>query len=160
VGMAAIFPEAPDLKTFWGNVLAGVDAVKEVPASRWNAALYFDPESMNGDKTPCKWGGFIPEIQFDPLSFGIPPKSLPSIDPVQLLSLEVARRALADAGYLEREFDRERTSVIFGSEGGTDLSSAYGFRSLYPQLLGELPQKLAEHLPTLSEDSFAASCPT
>ncbi|HEX4620601.1 MAG TPA: beta-ketoacyl synthase N-terminal-like domain-containing protein, partial [Myxococcaceae bacterium] len=131
------------------------DSVFEVPKTRWNADFYYDPDSTNGDKTPCKWGGFLPEVTFDPLSFGIPPKSLPSIDPVQLLSLEVARRALADAGYLEREFDRERTSVIFGAEGGTDLSTAYGFRALYPQLLGEMPEKLAEHLPALSEDSFA-----
>src|SRR5208283_2743075 len=78
-----------------------------------------------------------------------------SIDPVQLISLEVARRALADAGYVEREFDRERTSVIFGAEAGTDLSTAYGFRAMYPQLLGAMPEKLAEHLPSLSEDSFA-----
>jgi acyl transferase domain-containing protein/NAD(P)H-dependent flavin oxidoreductase YrpB (nitropropane dioxygenase family)/NAD(P)-dependent dehydrogenase (short-subunit alcohol dehydrogenase family) len=155
VGMASLFPDAPDLKSFWANVLGGVDSVREVPADRWNAELYFDSSSTNGEKTPCKWGGFLPDVPFDPLSFGLPPRSLSSIDPVQLLSLEVARRALADAGYLEREFDRERTSVIFGTESGTDLSAAYTFRALYPQLLGPMPEELAEHLPTLSEDSFA-----
>jgi acyl transferase domain-containing protein/NAD(P)H-dependent flavin oxidoreductase YrpB (nitropropane dioxygenase family) len=155
VGMACLFPGAPDLKTYWANVVGGVDSIQEVPRARWNPDVYYDPESMNGEKTPCKWGGFLADVPFDPLSFGVPPKSLSSIDPVQLLSLEVARRALADAGYMEREFDRERTSVIFGAEAGTDLSTAYGFRALYPQLLGAMPEKLAEHLPSLSEDSFA-----
>ncbi|MHB1845698.1 MAG: beta-ketoacyl synthase N-terminal-like domain-containing protein, partial [Deltaproteobacteria bacterium] len=155
IGMAGIFPGAPDLKTFWSNVVGGVDSVTEVPRARWNPDLYYDPESTDGEKTPCKWGGFLPQIPFDPLSFGIPPKSLPSIDPAQLLSLEVARRALGDAGYLERELDRERTSVIFGAEGGNDLSTSYGFRNLFPQLLGPLPPKLDAHLPTLTEDSFA-----
>jgi acyl transferase domain-containing protein len=73
---------------------------------------------------------------------------------VQLLSLEAARRALDDAGYGERPFNRERTSVIFGAEAGTDLSSAYGFRALLPGYLGELPPELDEHLPRLTEDSF------
>ncbi len=154
VGMSAIFPDAPDLKTFWANVLGGLDSVREVPRARWNPELYYDPASTGGDKTPCKWGGFLPEIPFDPISYGIPPSSLPAIDPAQLLALEAARRALQDAGYHEREFDRERTSVIFGAEGGNDLSNAYGFRNLYPQLLGPLPEKLAEHLPSLTEDSF------
>jgi acyl transferase domain-containing protein/NAD(P)-dependent dehydrogenase (short-subunit alcohol dehydrogenase family)/acyl carrier protein len=73
---------------------------------------------------------------------------------VQLLALEVAKRALEDAGYGDRAFDRERTSVIFGAEAGTDLSSAYGFRALYPQYAGPIPPALDEHLPVLTEDSF------
>ena len=38
----------------------------------------------------------------------MPPASLPSIEPVQLLALEVARGALDDAGYADRPFPRER----------------------------------------------------
>ncbi|MHB8418730.1 MAG: SDR family NAD(P)-dependent oxidoreductase [Myxococcales bacterium] len=155
VGMACVLPGAPDLRSYWANVVGGVDSITEVPRARWNPEIYFDADSQDGAKTPSKWGGFLPEVPFDPLSFGLPPRSLSSIDPAQLLALEVARRALADAGYQEREFDRERTSVIFGAETGTDLSAAYGFRALYPQLLGPLPEKLDAHLPQLSEDSFA-----
>src|SRR5262249_44954733 len=107
-----------------------------------------------GRKTPCKWGGFLDDIPFDPLAYGIPPKSLTAIEPVQLLSLEIARRALADAGYAERAFDRARCAVIFGAEAGTDLSSAYNFRAMFPQYVGPLPQTLDQALPRLSEDSF------
>ena len=74
---------------------------------------------------------------------------------MQLLALEVAARALADAGYGSgRPFDRDRTSVIFGAEAGTDLASAYSLRSAFPAYFGELPAALDEHLPTLTEDSF------
>ncbi|MDF1563271.1 MAG: SDR family NAD(P)-dependent oxidoreductase [Deltaproteobacteria bacterium] len=154
VGMASIFPGAPDLPRYWSNVVLGVDSVTEVPASRWNQELYYDPDSQDGQRTPSKWGGFLSPIDFDPLAFGIPPNSLAAIEPVQLLALEVARRALIDAGYGERDFDRERTSVIFGAEAGTDLSAAYGFRNLYRQYLGELPEALDRALPSLTEDSF------
>jgi acyl transferase domain-containing protein len=75
-------------------------------------------------------------VPFDPLTFGIPPRSLLSIEPVQLLSLEVARRALADAGYASRALRSGAHRVVFGAEAGTDLSSAYGFRAIYPQLAG------------------------
>jgi len=154
VGMASIFPGAPDLESFWRNIVTGQDAITEVPKERWNPAAYYDPAGT-GDKTPSKWGGFLDEVAFDPASFGIPPRSLAAIEPVQLLALEVSRRALGDAGYLEREFERERTSVIFGAEAGTDLSAAYGFRASFRTLLGEMPQELDETLPKLTEDSFA-----
>ncbi len=154
IGIACIFPDAPDRHAYWANITSGRSSITEVPKERWDAAIYYDPEAPAGEKSSSKWGGFLPTISFDPLAYGIPPRSLSAIEPVQLLALEVARRAIDDAGYGERPFDRERTAVIFGAEAGTDLSSAYGFRALYPQYAGPIPPALDEHLPTLTEDSF------
>ncbi len=153
VGMAAMFPQAPTLSTFWSNILAGVDSVTEVPASRWDPAVYFDADGGDG-KTPSKWGGFLPPIPFDPLRFGIPPRSLGSIEPTQLLALEVADQALRDAGYDTRPFDRQRTAVIFGAEAGSDLSNAGVLRNVLPSYIGDLPPELDAQLPRLTEDSF------
>ncbi|WP_405888788.1 SDR family NAD(P)-dependent oxidoreductase [Streptomyces sp. NBC_01136] len=153
VGMACMFPGAPDLATFWANVLAGANAVTEVPATRWDADLYHAPDGA-GEKTPSRWGGFLPEIPFEPLRYGIPPASLPAIEPVQLLALEAARRALEDSGYGSRSFDRARASVVFGAEAGSDLSNAMTLRSVLPAYLGGLPPALDEQLPRLTEDSF------
>ncbi|WP_238438669.1 beta-ketoacyl [acyl carrier protein] synthase domain-containing protein, partial [Frankia nepalensis] len=174
VGMAAVFPGAPDLETFWANIVGGVDAVTEVPADRFDADLFYAPDAFvkdAGKMTPSKWGGFLPPIPFDALAYGIPPRSLRSIETGQLLALEVAARALRDAGYdvaqgqdragaaqgrarAGRSFDRSRTSVVFGAEAGADLSGAYGLRAGYRALVGDLPPELAEHLPELDEDSF------
>ncbi|MFE3055843.1 SDR family NAD(P)-dependent oxidoreductase [Nocardia sp. NPDC059239] len=167
IGMAGVFPEAGDLARYWTNIVNGVDTITEVSPDRWDPELYFDPEAVGragGRKTPSKWGGFLPDVPFDALDFGIPPASLAAIEPVQLLALEVAVRALRDAGYRAlddgagggtgREFDRERVSVVFGTEAGTDLGTAYGFRALFPGYFGNLPQALDAHLPALTEDSF------
>ncbi len=157
IGMAATFAGAPDTARYWSNVVAGVDAITEVPADRWDADRYYDPDAFLNDagrKTPSRWGGFLPEVPFDALAYGIPPTSLASIEPGQLLSLEMAARALADAGYADREFDRARTSVVFGAEGGTDLATAYGFRALWQTYVGDLPPVLDDHLPAYTEDSF------
>ncbi|MFF7241015.1 SDR family NAD(P)-dependent oxidoreductase [Streptomyces collinus] len=151
VGMACMFPGAADLATFWANVVAGHDAVTEVPADRWDPAVHH-----TAGATASKWGGFLPRIPFDPLSYGIPPASLGSIEPVQLLSLEAARRALDDAGYGERgrAFDRSRTSVVFGAEAGSDLSNAVTLRAVLPSYYGEVPEGIEAQLPRLTEDSF------
>ncbi|MEU2421552.1 SDR family NAD(P)-dependent oxidoreductase [Streptomyces sp. NPDC007851] len=151
VGMACMFPQAPDLAAFWANVVAGHDAVTEVPPDRWDPAVHHADGS-----TASKWGGFLPPIPFDPLGYGIPPASLGHIEPVQLLALEAARRALDDAGYGERGrgFDRARTSVVFGAEAGSDLSNAATLRAVLPSYYGKVPEGLADQLPGLTEDSF------
>ncbi|SFQ69834.1 Acyl transferase domain-containing protein [Amycolatopsis arida] len=155
VGMACVYPESKDLAAYWRTVVTGVDAVGDVPPDRWDTSLYHDPDpALAGRRTPSTCGGFLPATPFDALAYGIPPTSLGSIEAVQLLALEVATRALADAGYADREFDRERCSVIFGAEAGSDLANTYGFRSLYPGYHGELPGELDAHLPELTEDSF------
>jgi acyl transferase domain-containing protein/NAD(P)H-dependent flavin oxidoreductase YrpB (nitropropane dioxygenase family)/acyl carrier protein len=153
VGIACIYPDAPDAPTFWSNVVLGKSSIREVPRERWNPDLYFDPRGT-GDKTPSKWGAFVAPTVIDPGAYGIPPRSLASIDPVQMLSLEVARRALDDAGYAEKPFDRERASVIFGAEAGADLTSAYGFRASFAQYFADMPPELDACLPKLTEDSF------
>ncbi|WP_371273139.1 SDR family NAD(P)-dependent oxidoreductase [Streptomyces sp. MUSC 14] len=151
VGMACMFPQAPDLAAFWANIVAGRDAVTEVPPDRWDPAVHHA-----AGNTASKWGGFLPRIPFDPLRYGIPPASLGSIEPVQLLSLEAARRALEDAGYGERgrAFDRARTSVVFGAEAGSDLSNAVTLRAVLPAYYGRVPDGIEEQLPRLTEDSF------
>ena len=154
IGMACMFPQAPDLPTFWANILGGRDSVDEVPPDRWDPAVHYSADKDGA--TPSKWGGFLPRIPFDPLRYGIPPASLGSIEPVQLLALEAARRSLEDAGYGDRgrEFDRARTSVVFGAEAGSDLSNATTLRAVLPSYYGKIPQGIEEQLPTLTEDSF------
>ncbi len=153
VGMACIYPGARNIEEFWSNILAGKDWVTEVPDTRWNKELYYDPTVSDGSKSHSKWGGFIPKIDFDPVAFGIPPQSLAAIDPTQLLSLLVAKQALENAGY-GADVNRENVSVIIGAEGGNDLANNYGFRSLFTQFFGEIPKELDDALPKLTEDSF------
>jgi acyl transferase domain-containing protein/NAD(P)H-dependent flavin oxidoreductase YrpB (nitropropane dioxygenase family) len=162
VGMAAIFPGAADLPTFRENALRGVDAIVEVPPDRWDWRPYYDPDPKAPDKIVSKWGGFVPDVPFDPLRYGMPPASLPSIEPAQLLVLEAVRAALDDAGYAERAFPRERTAVVLGMGGGAaQLAMSYAFRSYLPMLESAAPQsgpdarRRAEALlPQWTEDSF------
>lgn len=157
VGMDGFFPGAIGLDQFWASIVAGSDAVTEVSDERWDVAKYYDADAFTKDagrKTPSRWGGFLSPVGFDPLAYGIPPASLAAIEPVQLLALEVAARALADAGYADRAFDRSRASVVFGAESGNELAGAYGIRAFLPQIFGAVPAGLEDWLPALTEDSF------
>ena len=162
VGMAAILPGAGDVRTFWENTLRKQDAVTEVPADRWDWRLYYDADPKAADKVVSKWGGFVPDVPFDPLRYGMPPTSLPSIEPVQLLLLEAARAAIADAGYTDRPFARDRTAVVLGMGGGAaQLAMGYAFRSYLPMLDAVTPNAgraaldaCQGLLPEWTEDSF------
>lgn len=154
VGMECIFPGAKNLDEFWRNIILGKDSVTEVPDERWNKDLYYKPDSDEADVSHSKWGGFIPKIDFDPLAFGIPPQSLAAIEPTQLLTLLVAKRAMEDAGYGEKHVNRENISVIIGAEGGNDLANSYSFRGYYKQVFGELHEEVKEAFPHTTEDSF------
>ncbi|MEV4831356.1 SDR family NAD(P)-dependent oxidoreductase [Micromonospora sp. NPDC049257] len=159
VGMACMLPGSPDLDSFWRTVLSGVDTVTEVPADRWDTDHYYAPEvgpGQTGRISVSKWGGFIDPVPFDAIGYGIPPAALSSIDPTQLLALEVSHRALVDAGYAYDApgADHARTGVVFGAEAGSDMGHAQTLRTMLPAYLGEVPEQMQELLPTVTEDSF------
>ncbi|GHT66523.1 polyketide synthase [Bacteroidia bacterium] len=157
IGMDCLFPEASNVDEFWSNIVTGKDCIKEVPDIRWNKKVFYREDNLlDPNYLACKTGGFVPTVDFNPMDFGMTPQSLASIEPLQILSLLVARRALENAGYGEITPDEsETTSVIFGGEGLTDLAARVGFRSSYRQIVGELPEELDKRLPNLNTDSFA-----
>lgn len=109
IGMACIFPQAPDLHAFWNNILEGVDAIGE-PVEDWGAQRYLEAGRI---KTP--YGGYLKDLyRFDPREFGIMPNSVAGGETDQYLALRVARDALADAGYLDPDADHAETGIVLG----------------------------------------------
>lgn len=155
VGLGCLLPKAPNVRAFWANILNKVDAITEVPKERFNIDLYYDPDRKARDKIYSRWGGFLDAVPFDPMRYGIPPNALPSIDPLQLLALLVVDQALRDAGCGDREFPREKTSVILGLSGGLgDVGLHYAVRSTLQQFISNPPEELLKELPEWTEDSF------
>ncbi|MEU6593840.1 beta-ketoacyl synthase N-terminal-like domain-containing protein [Streptomyces sp. NPDC046881] len=121
VGMAVLLPGAPDLDAYWRNLRDGADAITEVPADRWDAD-YYRPGTAAGTAVAgqvyCRRGGFVagpPEIEVT--RYGIMPASVAGTEPDQLIALDVAAAALADAGGTERLPDRHRVGVVLGRGG-------------------------------------------
>jgi len=165
VGMAGRFPDAPNVRRYWENILSRSSAVREVPADRWRLNDFFCEDRAAADRIYSKWGAFLGDSIFDPIKWRIPPASLSSIDPVQLLALDVAWEAIVDAGYDRREFPKCRTGVVFAVSGSHERGTEYCFRTmlrhylpLVPGLADETREKIfaeiERSLTGWTEDSF------
>ena len=133
IGMGSLFPQAKNLQEYWEKIIAGVDCITDIPASRWNVEDYYDPDPKAPDKTYCKRGGFIPDIDFNPMEFGLPPNQLEVTDISQLLALVVAKQALCDAGYdSDSGFNHDRTGVVLGVALARQLTMPLAARLQYP----------------------------
>lgn len=98
VGMACRFPGAQDLDGFWRLLLGKENAIREIPAARWDWRAV---QGENGEAgTSCSaYGGFIEGVEgFDAAFFGITPKEARLMDPQQRILLQTVWHALEDAG--------------------------------------------------------------
>jgi FkbH-like protein/FkbM family methyltransferase len=119
IGMSGRFPDAEDVHQFWDNLRSGRNSIREIPADRWDFRDYYDPDPEKKNKTYCKYGSFLSNVdKFDPLFFNIAPKEARQTDPQQRLFLEEAWRALEDAGYPSEEVSNSRCGVFVGVAQG------------------------------------------
>src|ERR1051326_639571 len=112
VGQGCRLPGGADNpEAFWRLLRAGRDAVREIPAGRWDVDACYSPDPDAPGKMYTREGGFLDEVDtFDPNFFGIAPREVPTLDPQHRLLLEVAWEALEDAA---QPIDR-----LFGSQTG------------------------------------------
>ncbi|MCG6894549.1 MAG: acyltransferase domain-containing protein, partial [Desulfobacteraceae bacterium] len=133
IGIGCFFPGSPGLKPFWQLLFRERDAITDVPPSHWSREDYFDEDPKRPDHVYCSRGGFLSPVAFDPSEYGIPPSNLQATDTSQLLGLAAAKAALEDAGYGDdRDFDRDRTSVVLGVTGTQELVIPLGARLGHP----------------------------
>jgi acyl transferase domain-containing protein/SAM-dependent methyltransferase/acyl carrier protein len=104
-----------DPEGFWDLLRNDVDAISEVPASRWDAAEFYDRNPNRPGKMSTRWGGFIDgHDKFDPKFFGIAPGEAIGMDPQQRLLLETSWEALENAGIVPSSLAGTQTGVFVG----------------------------------------------
>jgi acyl transferase domain-containing protein/acyl carrier protein len=138
VGVGALMPGSADVEGFWRGVLEGRDLITDVPPTHWLVEDYYDPDPAAPDKTYGRRGAFLPSVDFDPVTYGIPPNTVEATDTSQLLALMVAEEVLTDAsGGDLAAMDRERVSVILGL-GALELLTTMAARLQRPVWLKAL----------------------
>ncbi|MCB0208007.1 MAG: methyltransferase [Anaerolineae bacterium] len=129
IGLSGRYPQAEDVREFWGNLKQGRDCITEIPHDRWDHALYYDADQHKPDKSYSKWGGFISDVdKFDPLFFNISPREAIRIDPQERLFLETVWATLEDAGYTRQTLHDQLQSQV-----GVFVGVMWGEYQLYGQ---------------------------
>lgn len=168
IGLSCRFPGANSIEEFWQLLVAGKDAVSEVPSSRWDIEEYYDPDPDAPGKMYTKFGGFISDADlFDAEFFGIAPREASSMDPQQRLILEVSWEALENAG--ETNLQDSRTGVFMGistrdyaelftqHSDPTKIHAYLGTGNAFSAASGRLSYILGLQGPSMSVDTACSS---
>ena len=116
VGIGCRFPGGGvGPEAYWTFLANGGDAVGEVPADRWDADAFYDPDPFAPGRMSSKWGAFLPDVTgFDADFFGISPREAEAMDPQQRVLLEVAWEAVQNAGLMPDTLAGTRAAVMMG----------------------------------------------
>ncbi|KUI98276.1 type I polyketide synthase [Vibrio sp. MEBiC08052] len=119
VGMSCRFPGGVNSpESYWQLLCHGIDAIEEIPASRWDIEQYYHADPEASGKMYCRHGGFLADIdQFDADFFGITPREAANMDPQQRLMLEVGWEALERACISPDQLVQTSTGVFIGVSG-------------------------------------------
>lgn len=116
VGMGCRFPggvDSPD--AYWRLLREGIDAIREVPPTRWNNKTCDDGVATTPSSRHARHGGFLDDVEgFDAAFFGITPRETEDLDPQQRLLLEVAWESLEYGGIAPESLRGSETGVFVG----------------------------------------------
>ncbi|PYV42062.1 MAG: polyketide synthase, partial [Acidobacteria bacterium] len=103
IGMSGRFAEASNLDQFWNNLRDKKDLMKEIPIDHWDYRPWYDENPEAKNKTYCKWGSFIDDVdKFDAGFFNISPREADWMDPQLRLLLQSIYATGEDAGYINQ----------------------------------------------------------
>ncbi len=165
IGLACRLPGGIDSpEQLWEALLAGADLVTEVPADRWDADEYYDPERGVPGRTVSRWGAFIDDIAgFDAPFFGLDDNRATAIDPQHRLLMETSWEAVEQAGIDPSTLAGTRTGVYFGISHDDHTSIAldagvYGYTETSACMAsGRVAYVLDVNGPALTTDTACSS---
>ncbi|WP_277816919.1 type I polyketide synthase [Streptomyces caatingaensis] len=110
-------------EALWAALREERPLVGPVPADRFDAARWTDPEPGRPGKAYAMAGGFLPDVRgFDAGFFNVSPREARRMDPQQRLVLEMAVEALDAAGVAPASLAGSDTAVYVGAS-----SQAFAF---------------------------------
>ncbi|RKR91092.1 amino acid adenylation domain-containing protein/thioester reductase-like protein [Micromonospora pisi] len=121
IGMSCRFPGAASPDEFWDLLVQGRDAVREIPAERWDVDQVYDASPETPGTMYVRRAAFIDDpAAFDPAFFGISPREAASMDPRHRLLLEAAWSAVEAAGIDPGSLRGSDTAVYLGCDEFTN----------------------------------------
>ncbi len=146
VGMACQYPDASSPGELWANALAGRRAFRRMPSVRMNTEDYLNTDRNAPDSTYVLQAAVIDGYEFDRVAFRVAGGTFRSADLAHWLALDVAARALTDAGFANAEgLPVETTGVVLGNTLTGEFSRANQLRLRWPYVRRVLEQELIDN---------------
>ncbi|MGH3375260.1 MAG: beta-ketoacyl synthase N-terminal-like domain-containing protein, partial [Actinoallomurus sp.] len=132
-GLACEYADASSPAQLWENVLAQRRAFRRLPDERLNRADYYWPDPDAADRFYTDMAAVIEGYEFDRVAFTVGGSTYRSTDLTHWLALDVASRALADAGFPDGAgLPGLTTGVIVGNTLTGEFSRANLMRLRWP----------------------------
>ncbi len=144
VGRGVVLPGAHELKGLRDLIASGEVMLGEPPAGRWRCDAGVDPAGVAPRTTPTRRGGYLRNYQYDWRRHRIPPRQIAEANPLQFMLLDAADQALAEAGYHERDYNRQRTAVVVGTTFGGEFGNQLQLGLRLPELERDVMTLLRE----------------
>ncbi|NEO45905.1 MAG: type I polyketide synthase, partial [Moorea sp. SIO4A3] len=157
IGMGCYYPGANNLRQLWENILTRRRQFRRTPDVRLPLSEYYDPDPKTPDKTYGSRMAVIDGFEFDWANRRIPKTAVESTDIVHWLALEVAFKAIEDAGYSRQTIPTEKTGVILGNTltGEQTRSSTLRLRWPYVRKALQTTAQAKGMSPTATESFIA-----
>ena len=169
IGMACRLPGGIDSpQQLWEALLRGDDLVTEIPADRWDADEWYDPEPGVPGRSVSRWGSFLNDVGgFDSDFFGMAEREATAIDPQHRLLLETSWEAVEHAGLDPAGLKGSRAGVFVGlAHGDYELLAAdagsvegpYGFTgTTFSMASGRVAYAMGLEGPAVTVDTACSS---
>jgi enediyne polyketide synthase len=146
IGAACQYPDANSPAELWENVLAGRRAFRRLPDCRLRLDDYLWPhdDPHRPDTTYAANAALITNYEFDRARFRVVGSTFRSADMAHWLALDVASRALADAGFPDGDgLPKEQVGVLMGNSLTGEFSRANIMRLRWPYVRRTVDAALA-----------------
>ena len=115
VGLGVRVPGAQNVDEFWTKVLGQVEAIGDMPASRWDVDLVVGSDPGVASVLHTRLAATVddPEFDDDP-RWALIREQASYLDPAVILALQVSAEALDSAQWRPGRWDPQRVGVVFG----------------------------------------------
>src|SRR5437870_10389078 len=145
VGLACVYPDARTPGELWENALAQRRAFRRLPPERLRLEDFFSDNPNAPDKTYATEAAVIEGYEFDRVAFRVAGSTFRAADLAHWLALDVAAKALADAGFPDgRGLPHETTGVLLGNTLTGEFARANVLRLRWPYVRRVLEAALAQ----------------
>jgi len=146
IGMSGLFPGSETMDAFWQNLLEKKDLTSLATAEDFGVdpEVFYDQGKGVVDKCYSLRGGYIRDFHFDAEGYALPAEFLARQDKIYQWSMHVAREALRDSGYWQKEEALRRCGLVLGNLSFPTGSSHKLLASVYTDTVEKALRKLLQ----------------